>query len=211
MVLKFIAAFCVFRTTSELFTWSQHVVKKPLVPSSHVRYMSMPRKRPQNDRIEHRIVQLVDPETERLRDPVPLKDILASIDLKTHVVELVSELEGPVVKIFEKKELFRRAKENRARRKANRMEQKEVQMTWGVAPGDLIHKLMKVRRELEKGNRVELVYAPKKDQTLPTRREMEDKVQETVDLLADAGQEWRPRKIEKNIAIMSFQNLSKRN
>jgi translation initiation factor IF-3 len=209
------ATFCAFRTAAA------GLVRPARSPSSsriyeistfiipHVRYKTNLARHPRNDEIDYRVVQMVDPDTGRLKEPTELRDILASINRKTHFVELVSEEPNPIVKIKDKKEEYSWMKEKRARLKlANSIQQKEVQMTWGVASGDLAHKLKKVRRELEKGNRVDLVYAPKKDQALPSPLKIEERLRETVDLLADVGKEWRPRNIQRNIAILSFQGHS---
>jgi len=206
------ATLCAFRTataglvrpvrspsSSRIFEISATVIP-------HVRYKTDQARRPRNDNIDYRVVQIVDPETGRLNEPAELRDILASINRKTHFVELVNEEPNPIVKIKNKLEEYAWTRQRRAKIKAaNAIQQKEVQMTWGVASGDLAHKLKKVRRELEKGNRVDLVYAPKKDQALPSPQQIEERLRETVDLLADVGKEWRPRKIQRNIAIMSFQ------
>ena len=166
------------------------------------------RRHPRNDEIKHPVVQLVDAETERLHPPVSLREILASLDLKTHFVELVSVNPSPVVKIISKKDAFDRQKERKAKMRAatkNEIEQKEIQLTWGVASGDLAHKLKKVRQELEKGNRVDLVYAPKKGQRLPTPDEMEARVQETLGLLQDVGKEWKEREVRRGVAAIHLQ------
>jgi len=90
---------------------------------------------------------MVDPETGRLNPPTALGDILSTINPKTHFVELVSEDPGPIVKVVNKKEAFDRYKEHKAKLKAvakQQLDQKEIQLTWGVAQGDLAHKLKKV-------------------------------------------------------------------
>jgi translation initiation factor IF-3 len=163
--------------------------------------------RARNMDIGYPIVQLVDPKTDRLRSPTPLAHIVSSIDLKTHFVELVSESPNPIVKIISKQAQFGERKAAKAKKK-NQVELKEVQMTWGVASGDLAHKLRKVRQELEKGNRVDLVYAPKKGQVIPTAKEMEVRVQETLDYTRDVGKEWKPMEVEGAITVIHLQGTS---
>jgi translation initiation factor IF-3 len=206
------ATFCAFRTAAAALVRpasSSRLCEISALAIHHVRYKHQQTRRPRNDEIDFRVVQMVDSETGRLKEATELRDILASIDRKTHFVELVSEEPSPIVKIKNKQEVYSKLKEKRMKsREAHTVQQKEVQMTWGVASGDLAHKLNKVRRELEKGNRVDLVYAPKKDQTLPSQLQMEERLRETVGLLADVGKEWRPRNIQRNVAILSFQGHS---
>lgn len=157
--------------------------------------------------IGYPVVQLVDPQTDRLRSPAPLADIVSSIDLKTHFVELVSESPNPIVKIISKQAQFGERKAAKTKKK-NQLELKEVQMTWGVASGDLAHKLRKVKQELEKGNRVDLVYAPKNGQVIPTAKEMEVRVQETLDYTRDVGKEWKPMEVQGAMTVIHLQGTS---
>jgi translation initiation factor IF-3 len=161
-----------------------------------------------NDEIQYAFVRLVDSETGRLNPPKPLRDILSSVNLKTHFVELVGEQPDPIVKIISKKDAFDRFKERKAKMKStakNEIEQKEIQLTWGVAAGDLVHKLKKVREELEKGNRVDVVYARKRGQRLPSPQEMEARVQETLGLMQDIGKEWKQRDVQRAATVIHLQ------
>jgi translation initiation factor IF-3 len=153
--------------------------------------------------IPYHIVQLVN-EDGRLEPPTPLSHIIASIDSKTHFVELVNEDPQPLVKIKNKTQEYIKMKEWKKRQKevAASNIQKEIQMTWGVESGDLAHKLKKVRKELEKGNRVDLVYAPKANQVMPSPVAMENRIKETVEILSDIAKEWAPRRFEKGVAVL---------
>jgi translation initiation factor IF-3 len=168
--------------------------------------------RARNMEIKYRIVQVIDPETNKLHPPTTLSHLISSIDLKTHFIELVSEHPNPLVKVFSKKEAYDRRRASEEKRKVtarNQMDQKEIQMTWGVGRGDLAHKLKKVRRELEKGNRVDLVYAPKKGQPKPTPKEKELRVQETLDFIRDVGKEWKSREDRDGMTIIYLQCLNR--
>jgi translation initiation factor IF-3 len=158
---------------------------------------------PRNHDIPHDIVQLAG-EDGRLGLPTPLSHLIASVDPKTHYVELVTAHPQPVVKIRNKREQIQKAKQWKKRQKevaANNV-QKEIQLTWGVASGDLMHKLTKARKEVEKGSRVELVFAPKVNQQAPSLAKMEALINETVEKIADFAREWMPRKVEGGIAIL---------
>jgi translation initiation factor IF-3 len=151
---------------------------------------------------------LVDPETGRLNPPVELRDILSQLDLREYSVELVSAGPTPIVKVINKRETYEKNKERKARAR-QQMEQKEIQLTWGIASQDLTHKLKKVRAVLERGGRVDLVYAPRKGQPLPTKEGMHARVEETMDILTDVGKEWKPREIKKAVTALYLQGKTK--
>jgi translation initiation factor IF-3 len=169
-------------------------------------YATPPAKRGplRDEEIQHRMVQLVDGETGKLLPLTSLQELLRGINRTTHFVELVSETPSPIVKIISKKELFDRARQAKlaAKAKGKAPEHKELQMTWGVASADLGHKLKKARQEIEKGNRVDIIYAPKKGQPVPAPAAREARVEETVELLKDVGFEWKPRTVEKIITVI---------
>jgi translation initiation factor IF-3 len=120
-----------------------------------------------------------------------------SIDRAKKYVELVSVEQGsiPIVKIMSKKEEFDKAKKGklRAREVAMNNRHKEVQLTWGSTPSDITHKLERVREDLEKGLKVDLIFAPKKGQVLPMPEERQVQVQDIVDMMSDVGKERKPR------------------
>jgi translation initiation factor IF-3 len=157
-----------------------------------------------NDEIPFRLVHLVDPETQKLQPLTSLRGLLNSLDLKANYVELVAETPAPVVKVVSHKEEYERMRQQKLEAKARGKpaETKELQMTWGVAPGDLAHKLKKARQELEKGNRVDIVYAPKKGQTVPGVEEMQARMDAAAEQLQDVGKERQARTLEKSMAIL---------
>ncbi|KAF8075869.1 hypothetical protein FPV67DRAFT_1469575 [Lyophyllum atratum] len=162
---------------------------------------------PRDEKIEHRIVQLVDPLTGRLTDPLPLRSILATLDRRKKYVELVSLTPAPLVKIFDKQAETQRAAEAqyKARAVARRTIQKEVQLTWSAAPGDLAHKLEKVRQELERGARVDLIFTRKKNQPHLPPEEMQARAQEIVDSMADVAKEWKDREVRASMTAIFLQ------
>ena len=82
-----------------------------------------------------------------------------------------------VCKVIQKKEAFDKAKERtalqKAKRKANHVEQKELQLTWGVTLNDLTHKLKRAQLTLEGGGRLSLNVSAPKDSHVPSRPERE--------------------------------------
>ncbi|KAF8583958.1 hypothetical protein K439DRAFT_1633920 [Ramaria rubella] len=161
--------------------------------------------RPQNEDIKYETVQVVNSEG-KLDPPIPLTAVLASIDRKKFCVRLVAD-DKPIVKVLNKQDEYAKVKALRKAQKGTiRTEDKEIQMTWGVASGDLAHKVTKVRRELEKKNRVDLIFAPKKKQPLPSQNERDAKVQEVLEMLRDIGKESRPRTSHKSLLTLHLQN-----
>ncbi|OSD01751.1 hypothetical protein PYCCODRAFT_1391215 [Trametes coccinea BRFM310] len=154
---------------------------------------------PRNEEIKHRYVRFVNPETGALEPPTPLGDILRRVNRKVEYLELVKEKPEPIVKIQQTKTMYNRSKAKKLVQATKRApEEKEVQLTWGVGLGDLQFKLRKVRDELEDGNRVNLVIAPKKGQKLPSPAEQQSMVEETLRLLEDVAKERKDRAVQKN-------------
>ena len=92
-----------------------------------------------------------------------LHHIMYDVDLKTHSVLLVSE-DPPVVKIVSRIEEARAEKRRLVDQKtAKKMQlpEKEVQISWNSADGDLETKLNQAKVLLENGHRVMLVFAPR--------------------------------------------------
>ena len=167
-------------------------------------------KRPTDDNIPFNLVRLADSESSSLRPLAPLKAILDSIDRKTHHVELVSDAPDPIVKIVNTKEAREKYRElkKRAQAAARAQVRKEIQVTWGVAAGDLAHKLGKVRQELVGGKKVDLIFASKKGQVVPTKEEMEARLKAVLETLADVGKEYLPREVRKTTTILYLKKPS---
>src|SRR5882762_2012019 len=185
--------------TSQLLTVPvRYAHKVPMPGSGH----------PRNTDIPHSIVQLVNDEG-RLDPPTPLSHLLASIDPKKTFIELVTDDPKPIVKIKSKQEQYKKQKEWQKRQKevAANNTQKEIQMTWGVDENDLGHKLGKVRKELEKGCRIELVFAPKVNQPVPSPGVIETRLKLTTEKIAEFAREWLPRKVERGVAVLYLKKL----
>ncbi|TFK56210.1 hypothetical protein OE88DRAFT_1731822 [Heliocybe sulcata] len=157
---------------------------------------------PRNEKIPYRTVRLVDPETSKLLAPTPLTELLKVFDDNKFFLELVATNPEPIVKLVNKREARQRRLEARKQERTTKKDEKEIQMTWKIAGGDLSHKLKKVRQELEKGNRINLVYALKKGQQLPTPQEKDNIVRGTLDQLEDIAREWKPREQAPRLTVI---------
>ncbi|KAI0052630.1 hypothetical protein FA95DRAFT_1601674 [Auriscalpium vulgare] len=200
--------------------------RPPLANTLPRHYTAAPNSTPlRNDNIPYKVVRVVDNETKKPGPPIPLKDVLALLrhpsDIKpkktvtTHYVEVVrqpsEDMDGfALVKLFDIKAQTARQRQQREHQRATRKltEQKEVQLTWHIAGGDLEHKLRKVREEIASGYRVDLVFAPKSGQQPLTPQKMDAKATEAVQALQDVAREWRERdKRRKNVCVVYLQDL----
>ncbi|KAH9921498.1 uncharacterized protein BXZ73DRAFT_51807 [Epithele typhae] len=155
--------------------------------------------------VKRKPVRLVDPETGALLPPAPLEDVLERVDRKTQHLELVELEPAPVVRIVNQKAAYGRTRERRVGKALGRKaEEKELQLTWSAAPGDIEVKLKKAHADLADGCRVTLVFAPKKGKwTDMSRTEQEEIVEGAVKQLEDVAKEWKPRQ-RQGYAMAAF-------
>ncbi|RSH95109.1 hypothetical protein EHS25_000195 [Saitozyma podzolica] len=160
--------------------------------------------------IPFRTVRLVSSEDNSLGPPTPLRSILRSYDPSTHTLAIVSipndsgsDLPIPIVKLLNREEerLKARASEAKARlrRKIN-AENKEVQVSWSSAEGDLRHKAILAKGILEKGDQVELVFAPRSKEKIDDRRK-DEIVASFKDVLDDVGSQWKEDLVNKGTRV----------
>lgn len=171
-----------------------------------------------NDAIPYSHVRLVNSETGRLEPETRLRDLLASVDLEANYVQLVSaeapDGGNPLVKIINKhhaaqKERDQKSKKKEQKKGASGRETKEIQLSWGVEPGDLRHKLGKSIQELGKKNRVNIVFVKKKDALIPTPEQKAVKLQAVWEAVKHIATEREPRVINESTAVLYLQGLGK--
>jgi translation initiation factor IF-3 len=129
--------------------------------------------RPRRDEeIESQWIQFVTEEGQ-LGGQKTLSSVLKTFDRsKFFLIEVDSNANPPICKLFSKKEMFDKAKALRQAKKANTTPVKELQLNWGTDAHDLNHKLSKSRGFLEKGYRLEVqVNGRKGKSTTPEERE----------------------------------------
>ncbi|TIB81206.1 hypothetical protein E3Q22_01305 [Wallemia mellicola] len=93
--------------------------------------------------------------------------VLRSIERSKYRLEVVSESgDIPLVKIIDKSEEYRKAKEKsnkekeaKAAKSAKSKLEKEIQLTWMTSPHDLTHKLKKAHEVLSQKGKVSVVFA----------------------------------------------------
>lgn len=157
-----------------------------------------------NERIPYEDVRLASPEG--LGPYTPITTILATLNRKYQFLELVSEKPDPIVRIKDAKQAYRRERE-RALKATKTGELKEVSISWSAAEGDLERKLKKAREELEKGHHVELHFARKQGQPVPTPKEMNEQIQRCVDALVEVSREPEgERHFRQNIVSVTLRS-----
>lgn len=119
--------------------------------------------------IPHPLVTLVDPHTNTLSPPTSLTKILSTMNRNQFSLLLVDPRhDPPICKFIDKKLTYAKAQAKRLAAKSIDSTKsnpsgppREVKLTWGVAPNDLIHKLSKAKELLGKGSRVSVVISNK--------------------------------------------------
>ena len=108
-------------------------------------------------------VHVRDPETGSLTPLQPLERVLRSIDESVECAYLVST-DPPVVRIRTIASLIAQEKEKLAIEEARKRlvsADKEVQVSWNAADGDLAMKVRQARQLIEKGDKVNIIFARK--------------------------------------------------
>jgi translation initiation factor IF-3 len=171
-----------------------------------------------NHAIPYPIVRLVNPDSNKLEGETRLRDLLASVDLEQNYVQLIStetpDGGKPLVKIINKHDAAQKERDQKSKKKeqkkvASGRESKEIQLSWGVEPGDLKHKLSKSIQELEKKNRVNVVFVKKKGAPMPTPEQQAAKLQAVWEAVRHVATEREPRVIHELTAVLYLQGLGK--
>lgn len=164
---------------------------------------------PKNHRIQHETVQILNSDG-HLSEHQELSSILASVNLDTHVVRLVSSY-PPTVTVSTKIEEKVRKIEKRAEAKfamgRGKIATKELVLTWFTEGSDLQYKLDRIRDDLAKGNvRVEIQFLGKTGLKSPPRAKMAARLDEVVAALEDISKEWKGREFTGRDATLHLQS-----
>ncbi|KAL0943747.1 translation initiation factor IF-3 [Colletotrichum truncatum] len=159
---------------------------------------------PADEEIRDRMIMVVD-ENNKLEGPYETKKVLASLDPEAQSLRMVSrpppnptedQPRFAICKIINKRE--EKAKERalekvkkEAARKLSKV--KELELNWAIAPHDLSHKMKQMKTFLEKGYKVEVLFAKKKGSRIATRDEAEALVQSVRESMAEiqGAKEWK--------------------
>ncbi|ODN78370.1 hypothetical protein L202_04011 [Cryptococcus amylolentus CBS 6039] len=159
--------------------------------------------------IPHRTVRLATPTG--LSQPQSLSSILPTYDPSHHSLILVST-DGPhaIVKLVSRAEEREKEKEREDKERVKRkmgMEEKEVQVSWQSAKGDLEHKLDTAKGLLEKGDRVQVVFANRKRGD-PVGDAQKKQVVDLFDAaLGEVGKKWKNDDVNKGLWVLYYNPL----
>ncbi|KAH9956771.1 hypothetical protein BC827DRAFT_1229151 [Russula dissimulans] len=183
-----------------------------------------------NNSIPYTYVRVVDPETRKPLPPQLLTDVVDNLATESQpkqagpsqpVITRFAQLVAPpseategyaLVKIVDRRDAAARERAQRTKAQASRRatEEKEIQFAWGIGTADVQHKLRKARQELERGVRVQLVFARKATggagRDVGTRAKQTTLVTNVVESLADVGKEWRVRDERRNMVVIYLQD-----
>lgn len=187
-----------------------------------------------NNDIPYTYVRVVDPETRKPLPPKPLAEVVDSLATeiqpkqgvgspKTFVTQFAQLVAPPseatngyaLVKLVDRREAAAREKTQRIKAQASRRasEEKEIQFAWSIGAADVQHKLRKARQELERGVRVQLVFARKAtggaERDSGTRAKQNALVEQVVEELTDVAREWRLRDERRNMVVVYLQDYQR--
>ncbi|KAL2048213.1 hypothetical protein N7G274_000124 [Stereocaulon virgatum] len=188
----------------------------------HVR----PDRPPRDEEIKAFRIYLVDPETGKLSEPVPLLDVLDARlkDEKGRPTQCLQEVAPaspkedrpyPVCKMFDKKSV--RAVET-AKQKAKRetkQQTKQLEISWTVSDNDLSHRLVRLKEFLEKGWKVELVFGARRKGWMGKRKATPEEIERVLERIKSAvgeiegAKEWKPMQgLVGEQAVLSYRGNS---
>ncbi|OXB37090.1 hypothetical protein J007_03196 [Cryptococcus neoformans] len=148
--------------------------------------------------IPHSIVRLIGPES--LLPPQRLSSILSTYSTSTHTLTLVS------VDAEERDREKEKEEKSKVKRKIS-MEEKEVQVSWQSAKGDLGHKLEMAKGILEKGDRVQVVFANRRRAEPVNERQKEEIVAMFEGTLEEVGKKWKEDDKNRGLWVLYYNPL----
>ncbi|OWZ44644.1 hypothetical protein C356_03253 [Cryptococcus neoformans c45] len=148
--------------------------------------------------IPHSVVRLIGPEG--LHPPQRLSSILSTYSTSTHTLTLVS------VDAEERDREKEKEEKSKVKRKIS-MEEKEVQVSWQSAKGDLGHKLEMAKGILEKGDRVQVVFANRRRAEPVNERQKEEIVAMFEGTLEEVGKRWKEDDKNRGLWVLYYNPL----
>jgi translation initiation factor IF-3 len=158
-----------------------------------------------------RSIQVVSPTDNSLSPVTPLRRILESYDHSTHTLVLVS-LEPPIAKLLEKEAIRQKARVAEVKAKLARktaVDEKEIQVSWASAIGDLKHKVTTARKTLENGDRATIICAPKAGSDKVSQDHQSEVVGMFEKELEGLGTRWKEDEKSKGTWIQFWGPLAK--
>lgn len=139
------------------------------------------------------LVQLVDPEKKTLSPLQPTRNLLRNLPSGTWLLQVSQD--PPVVKIKNIQDHINEkdAQEAQSSSRRGSVKEKEIQVPWTAAAGDLSRKIEKAIESLQRGDRLTVIFAPKSGSAKKQvdRGTMNDIVDMFRERLESVGKRWR--------------------
>ncbi|GKT40792.1 translation initiation factor RLI1 [Colletotrichum spaethianum] len=182
-----------------------HRPRKPHRSTTDWKAATKPGQLPADEMIRDREILVVDDDTNKLTGPHNTHRVLQSIDPETQSLRMVlrpppnptgNQRRYAICRIVDKRvekereKAHEKAKKETARKLAR---VKELELNWAIAPHDLGHRMRQLKSFLEKGYKVEVLFAKKKGSRIATRDEAQTLVQAVRDAVAEVrgAKEWK--------------------
>jgi translation initiation factor IF-3 len=154
------------------------------------------------------MVQLVSP-TNQLLPPQLLSSILSSTDLTTNTI-ILSSSDPPIVRMHDRQTYETRLRDlalKNSLRDRTKFEEKEIQISWTSATGDMEHKIEMAKNILAKGDRVSVLFAikgsPRRDRM--TSEEKKEMIKVFEDGLEEVGRKWQDDLIKGKAVALHYE------
>ena len=151
-----------------------------------------------------------------LLERVNQKDPAAGLKFPEFLVQFIREnhdpedaASPPTVRIVNKRDLYLGKKAKKEKSFNARVVEKEVQMRWEISEVDFERKMEQVRKELQKGHRVNIVITVRGGAKVqpPTPTAKRETVERITEALKETGRPGQPPKIDRRMTVLHYRPL----
>ncbi len=147
---------------------------------------------------------------------VSLRSLLSSYDRSQfHLINVTPGAEVPTCKIQSKKQLQDAERRQRELRKERRnpafAPAKEFEVSWGIAPHDLTHRVANMSGALARGYRIEVHCGSRKGSRRVDQETRQNLIQQLRVELNKVAKEWRLMVGTKDLTVLYFQKIADTN
>jgi len=153
-----------------------------------------------------------------LLERINQKDPAAGIKFPEYLVQFLREnhdpedpASPPTVKLISKRDMYLGDKAKKEKSFNARVVEKEVQMRWVISEVDFERKMEQIRKELEKGHRVNIVITVRGGKKVqpPTRDAKQETIERIAEALKETGKPNQPPEIDRRMTVLQYWPLSK--
>lgn len=151
-----------------------------------------------------------------LLERINQKDPTAGLKFPEYLVQFIREKHDPedpasppTVKIINKRDLYMGDKARKEKSFNARVVEKEVQMRWEISEVDFERKMEQVRKELQKGHRVNIVITVRGGAKVrpPTMTAKEETVERIAEALKETGRSHHPPELDRRMTVLNYRPL----